>query len=418
MSTVVDELRSYTRFVPRGVTLFAAVAAVVLVVAGLRTNWFPWADGIRFSQFERWASLLGLLVVATVPWVALRSTAFSVVVGLSPLVLLLTGASTFPWMMYSALLAAGVVSVTVRPRTAFAPFVASMVPVLGYVTQWWGLAVPGGGQVYSSGGRKSFVEFGVYGGFTVVTVVVGFLVRASSEREQVRGARAEEVEQESAVVAERARLARDLHDVVAHHISLIAVRAETAPYTLQDLPDDAKAVLEEIAGDARRSLDELRAVLGVLRRSDDTGARSPLPTMADLPELIDRSRSAGDTVAVAGLNHAIAIAEVPATRSYVAYRVVQEALTNARRHAPQAPVSIVVAADHTGAIDITVTNPTTDTGATPAGRGLVGIRERVEALNGTFAVERASGSHTLRVTLPGTPHTPPTPLSPESDGGS
>ena len=144
------------------------------------------------------------------------------------------------------------------------------------------------------------------------------------------------VENEAAVLDERSRLARDLHDVVAHHVSLIAVRAETAPYTYPDLSTDARLILSEIATDSRTALDELRGVLGILRRSDDAGRRTPQPSAIDIGGLVLKAQSTTDVVSASlqGLE------TVQPTPGYVAYRVVQEALTNARRHAPGAPVDV------------------------------------------------------------------------------
>ena len=162
-------------------------------------------------------------------------------------------------------------------------------------------------------------------------------LRVSGQRELERkalAARSGEVEQQAAVVEERARLARDLHDVVAHHVSLIAVRAETAPYTHPDLDPQARSVLGDIAADARLALDELRGVLGILGRSGAV-ERAPQPTWSDITALVERTRSAGVDIEMIGDTSA----EVGPSAGYAAYRVVQEALTNARKHAPGARVT-------------------------------------------------------------------------------
>ena len=105
-----------------------------------------------------------------------------------------------------------------------------------------------------------------------------------------------------AVQAERARLAHDLHDVIAHHVSLIAVRAEAAPYTDPGMGARANDVFGEIADDARRALDELRGVLGVLHRAGETPELAPQPSIRDLPDLIDRATNAGDRITTDGVD--------------------------------------------------------------------------------------------------------------------
>jgi signal transduction histidine kinase len=192
------------------------------------------------------------------------------------------------------------------------------------------------------------------------------------------------LEERDARARDRAGMARELHDVVAHHVSLIAVRAGTARWTVPDVSVAAAAAFDELAGEARTALNELRAVLGVLRSPDGEVLHNPQPTLADLPVLLDRMRAAGSS---------IVLEEVGASRSLDAavelccYRVVQEALTNATRHAPGAAVRVTLAFS-CDAITVTVCD---DGGrrqasgtASAAGFGLVGMRERVTAMHGTF----------------------------------
>ena len=187
---------------------------------------------------------------------------------------------------------------------------------------------------------------------------------------------------------ERSRLARDLHDVVAHHVSLIAVRAETAPYTYPDLSADARLILSEIATDSRTALDELRGVLGILRR-----LRRRRPTYA--AALRDPTsaawcsrRSQATDVVSASLQ---GLETVQPTPGYVAYRVVQEALTNARRHAPGAPVDVTAHGDGAGGIRVLVTNRVSEQGDAEPGRGLTGMAERVAAVGGRARDRGARG---------------------------
>nr|WP_281357571.1 histidine kinase [Isoptericola sediminis] len=243
-----------------------------------------------------------------------------------------------------------------------------------------------------------------------VAVVVGAaaairLVRESWHRSDRAAAVERQALEVESVAAERARLARDLHDVVAHHVSLVAVRAESAPYTHPHLNEDARHVLAEIADDARSALGELRQVLGVLQRTAGPG-RAPQPTARDVADLVDQARAAGQDVTLTGRCD-----DVPDAPGYVLYRAAQEALTNARRHAPGAPTAVELTRAAQG-VGLRVTNPVARTHAvvTP-GRGLTGMRERVEALGGSLTAGVESSAFVLVVTLPTDPdHGPTAPL--------
>src|SRR5262249_49097880 len=153
-----------------------------------------------------------------------------------------------------------------------------------------------------------------------------------------RGERTELERARRAVLEERARIARELHDVVAHHLSLIAVRAETAPYRLTGLPESAQAEFGSLSGVAREALAEMRRLLGVLRH-DEPADRAPPPGLADLPALVETARQAGLSVQ---LSVPSALDHVPAGVGVCAYRIVQESLSNASQHAPGAAVTVSV----------------------------------------------------------------------------
>ena len=135
------------------------------------------------------------------------------------------------------------------------------------------------------------------------------------------------------VLEERARIARDLHDIVAHHMSLVVVQAETAGYRHPDLPDVAREELESISASARAALAETRALLAVLRNEDDEAEHAPQPGLEQLGELVEGARRAGQDVAADVRLDGDALR--PGT-SLAAYRIVQESLANAARHAPGA----------------------------------------------------------------------------------
>jgi signal transduction histidine kinase len=205
----------------------------------------------------------------------------------------------------------------------------------------------------------------------------------------------------TSVLQERARIARELHDVVAHHMSLIAVRAETAPYRLGSLPEPALAEFSSISGAARDALAEMRRLLGVLRQ-DQEPERAPQPQLTDLPTLIETARLAGVTVQ---LSAPAPLDQVPSGVALCAYRIVQESLSNASRHAPGAAVDVSV--DHdVGTVLLRVANGPADPLATrPAeggtGHGLTGMRERVALLGGTLLAGPApDGGFVVSAVLP------------------
>jgi signal transduction histidine kinase len=204
-----------------------------------------------------------------------------------------------------------------------------------------------------------------------------------------------------AALEERTRIARELHDVVAHHMSLIAVRAESAPYRLTDLPESARAEFGSISEVCREALAEMRRLLGVLRH-DEPSERSPQPQLADLPMLIDAARLAGVSVA---LSASAALDQVPSGIGMCAYRIVQESLSNASRHAPGAAVTVSVDND-AGAIQLRVANGPREP-AEPArnehgpGHGLTGMRERVALLGGSLSAGPApDGGFVVAAVLP------------------
>src|SRR5215472_1821861 len=148
----------------------------------------------------------------------------------------------------------------------------------------------------------------------------------------------------SAVLEERARIAREMHDVVAHHMSMIAVQAETAPYRVPGLPEGAQAEFAALSAAARDALTDMRRLLGVLRQSGEPGGedaieRAPQPGLADIPALVDTARRAGAEVTLRMPGPAT---DVPPVVGLTAYRIVQESLSNAGRHAPGAPISVTV----------------------------------------------------------------------------
>src|SRR5499427_5951033 len=161
--------------------------------------------------------------------------------------------------------------------------------------------------------------------FTAVTIAVdsiGSRLRAQRAL-QTQTERAEDERARRAILEERTRIARELHDVIAHHMSLIAVRAKTAPYRLTGLPESARAEFSSLSEVAREALTEMRRLLGVLR-DDQPAALAPQPQLADLPALVKAAQRAGVSVE---LSLPSAPGQVPAGVGLCAYRIVQESLS-------------------------------------------------------------------------------------------
>ena len=181
---------------------------------------------------------------------------------------------------------------------------------------------------------------------------------------------------------ERARIARELHDVVAHHISMISVQADTARLAVPGMPPEGAKHLLQIAETSRAALTEMRRLLGVLREdAEPAPTRRPQPGLSDLLELIDETRATGG--AATRLIISGPVAPLDPGIELTAYRIVQEALTNARRHAPGAAVDVELAYSPA---ELRVRVRDNGPGPDPdgPGHGLLGMRERATAVGGTL----------------------------------
>lgn len=202
------------------------------------------------------------------------------------------------------------------------------------------------------------------------------------------------------VMEERARIARELHDIVAHHLSVIAIESEAARLTSPDIAAETGGRLEAIAATAREALTETRRLLGVLR--EDTGGepdRAPQPGLGDLDELVERARATGTPIQ---LRRDGEVVPLPGSVDVAAYRIVQEALTNARRHAPGSEVDVEMSyRDDALHLRIRDYGPGVVNGTPASGHGLTGMRERATLAGGTFASGPAvGGGFEILVTLP------------------
>ncbi|MFF4736580.1 sensor histidine kinase [Streptomyces sp. NPDC001262] len=208
--------------------------------------------------------------------------------------------------------------------------------------------------------------------------------RALAEQETI----SEEERARRTLLEERARIARELHDVVAHHMSVITVQADSAPYRIAGLPAEASAEFGAIAATARESLTEMRRLLGVLRNEETAHAeRVPQPGAERVPQLVEATVRAGLPVELAIGD---GVTDLPQAVDLSAYRIVQEALANVVRHAPGAAtrVSLTVDPGRTG-LTVLVVNAAADRPDAPletsgTGHGLVGMRERVRLVGGSL----------------------------------
>ncbi len=184
-----------------------------------------------------------------------------------------------------------------------------------------------------------------------------------------------------AAAAERARIARELHDVVAHHVSVMVVQADGAGYALRSDPERAQAALSAISSTGRQALTEMRRLLGVLRSADQLTELAPMPGLGELRELLDQARAAGLEVSytLSGTPR-----ELPEGAELAAYRVVQESLTNTRKHAGLAATAAVALRYEPEGLTVEVTDDgMAAASGQPGGHGLAGMRERIAMYGGT-----------------------------------
>lgn len=253
-------------------------------------------------------------------------------------------------------------------------------------------------------GQASTVEMTIAGAGLVIATLVGWLAgsRAAQSRSRVdvdlarRDAEAARIDR--ARLAERERIAREMHDVLAHRLSLVAMHAGVLAYRTDLSTAETHETAQLIQRNTQQSLDELRSVLSTLRGAD-APPEPPQPTLAELPVLV----ADGDQHQDVDLHLEVDPASVPAAISRHAYRVVQESLTNARKHAPGAPVSIEVDGTPGGMLQVRVSNPVADLAGTDrsgGGFGLLGVTERAESVGGTASHGLQDDRFVVEVGLP------------------
>jgi signal transduction histidine kinase len=353
-------MREYAAWTPHALVM--AYAAIVFATAV--------TDG----------SLLDILTVIPILLVLVRPVgAWWVALGLSA-VLSVLGSSfqSEPWTPYAFaayILVITVAAIRTRPRTA-----------------GWMWAITG---VY--GGLDEALFDSGYGGISVAPMLfLSALVLLTVTVLHVRREARKEVAAQQSVTAverdrrtlleERTTIARELHDVVAHHMSVVAIQAEAAPYRVENPPPELEQAFLTIRENAVAALTELRRVLGVVRAEDYQAPDAPQPTLGDLEGLLKNVRDAGLTVEKTLTG---AVRELPQGVELSAYRIVQEALSNALRHAPGATASVEVSYV-LGGIGLRIVNTRPQGLVKPspgAGHGITGMRERVTMLNGEMTAE-------------------------------
>jgi signal transduction histidine kinase len=265
---------------------------------------------------------------------------------------------------------------------------------------WWSSLLLDFFSGRESGGAEDFFFAGLIlaCGFVPGVVARRLSSQAHSGRAALEAAAREKERADQAVGAERARIARELHDVVAHALSIMVVQAAAADELLERDPQRAHAALAAVQEAGRAAVTEMARMLDLLRGTSRGDDLEPLPTLAGIDGLVADARLAGADVVL----HRRAVPSLPPALELCAVRVVQEGLTNAVKHARHPQVRVAVGSVD-GRLDVVVED---DGGAGPqaatgTGHGLLGLRERVEVFHGTIdAAPRPGGGFRLRVALP------------------
>jgi signal transduction histidine kinase len=287
-----------------------------------------------------------------------------------------------------AVIVAFATAIYLRRRVAALVFL-----VVCYVVSLWGPVVVGEGHAPSA-------VFALSLGAGLAALVGGSeLVRLRRQRSLAlaRGRQEEALRQAS---EERLRTARDLHDIVAHNISVINVQANTALHLMDRQPERARAALTTIHEVSKQALVELRSVLGVLRDVDREAPRAPVPGLAQLGALLERGRAGGLAIQVVEEGER---SRLPADVDVTAYRILQESLTNSTRHSGGGGATIRLAYSESElVVDVQDEGPAVWTGPTNGtGKGIAGMAERAQALGGTLqAGPTPGGGFLVRARLP------------------
>ncbi|MEO3972482.1 histidine kinase [Streptomyces sp. CAU 1734] len=361
-----DRIRAHAGWTPHAVVL-----SIALFVFALAFTAMPHSLVILFI-----ASLTALAVVMTL----IRPiAAFWLALFCAPLAENFSGywnASWTPSSFIAYLTVMTVVALRTRPRTAAWMWLVTAAYV--FVTETF-LAT----TYYSDGSSVGLLFVAAL----MLLAVTVWHVRRDAEQEVAAQQTVTAVERDRrTLLEERTTIARELHDVVAHHMSVVAIQAEAAPYRVENPPPELEQAFITIRENAVAALGELRRILGVVRAEDYEAPDAPQPVLADLDTLIANVREAGLDVEKTGTG---AVRPLPPGVELSAYRIVQEALSNTLRHAPGSSARVEVSYVLGGlGLRIVNTAPRGLVKASPgAGHGITGMRERVTMLDGVMTNE-------------------------------
>jgi len=412
--------------------LYAAIfLGYTLVQLGTKVLFLPWIarslpGSLAILPRVEVLSLAGIVfvVVCAVALAWRRSkpeAAFLVVCGVGVLQLVIGEPITF----WNVAMPTALFSAAAYARRDFARL-ALAIATLGYIGIWaievdlFGRldSLPNPVDVLATARGAAFM---ILFALLVLIWVMGDQVRAARERLErdlertEQRAREQEANARLGALAERHRIARELHDVVAHGLSVMIVQADGARYAEAEHAEAPRQALTAIASTGRESLTEMRRLLGVLRDDPEAAALAPQPNLASVPMLIERFRQSGLDIAYRPDEFPTSL---PPTVGLAAYRVIQESLTNVLHHA--GPTRVEVSVGFNGrSLDVAVTNEPGSRPPRPAtstsGLGLLGMRERISLLNGRMAAgPTPRGGFRVRVEIP-VPGPTPDP-HPEQDG--
>lgn len=382
------------------------IAAAFVAIVAVAVGWPVLASlyGIHVAIAMLIAVGQALAVVLVVRWPAAGIALQSIAAVSTVLASAATGLSwPWPWPVMALLVQAALVMIVALRRHWVWAAIAWAAPQLACAIA----ALPGG---IDGAGWANLIVSAAVSGAMLVAGVLGrqWLANRGALREERRmsaGLSAQRRELE-----ERNRIARELHDVVAHSMSVISVQATTAKYRFPALGDDAEREFASIAGSSRQALAEMRGLLTLLRSGDEDrdAPLAPQPSIADIPSLIESTRHSGvrvDLVVEGPEESGSASPSLAPALGLTAYRMVQETLSNAMRHAPGSEITVSVRSD-AEALDVAVVNGPADATraqhpAPGSGLGLAGVRERVEALGGAVTAGATdAGGFAVRARLP------------------
>jgi signal transduction histidine kinase len=358
---------------PRGIPVGVYFGAIAFVAS---------VAGFALAQGGSWLPLgvqIVLVLIMLHPWTpTVRRRIVSplfVVESLVPVLLLTwTGGSVFFFAILA--MSASRAGIAMRKLSHTAAYVVAAAAIvigraaLGYSTQWWLW--------------KTYIELGAVVGVAVKhqQALVRRTKQASKEHAQL------------AAVEERRRIARDVHDVLAHTLTILMVHLNSARLLVQEDADATAEVLDEVAAYGRRCLEEIRRTVGLLSSQASAAdyASGPVESAEAIQELVESYRSAGLSIDLrleVGMEHMNRLAQTPPEIWHVGYRIAQECLANAAKHAPGAPIELCFRV-RDDALHVTCTNsfePGVMLELPRGGNGLTGMQERVEGVGGTFSAE-------------------------------